>query len=389
MRLASEVRHGPRPSVAWFAVRTIPQWDPSGQSVSHYYFGTEPAFVIETTSGFDGSHTATFTSPPFDKPLHALPGAYLAWGGANVRAVFTDDEHVRFDGEFPRIAAAGMGYKAEIAGLKLDGDWRIAGPRVDWTGETRLSIRTLAGLGPDSRAAVSNFTATTTQRAQADAVVVTVLLEAAAFSATSRREGTVQASELIWDMELAGLDKRALARYVDDISPGGQLPATEAQRADLVAGILQRLAADLLAGHPTLRLRQAAFKSPEGDFSAELTATLDGNARTEGAARDQLLQRLSAKGSARMSRALVQIATRDRLNAEAATLLRDQGQEVTERNVGLVVAELQKDRIDALIQAGLLKPAGDGFAIDLQWEGGALVVNGRPQSALGAALGPR
>ena len=165
MWLASEVHHGPRPSVAWFAVRTIPQWDPSGQSVSHYYFGTEPAFVIETTSGFDGSHTATFTSPPFDKPLHALPGAYLAWGGANVRAVFTDDEHVRFDGEFPRIAAAGMGYKAEIAGLKLDGDWRIAGPRVDWTGETRLSIRTLAGLGPDSRAAVSNFTATTTQRA--------------------------------------------------------------------------------------------------------------------------------------------------------------------------------------------------------------------------------
>lgn len=386
--LESEIRHGPRPGVGWLAARTVPRWDAAGRTIAEYYFASQPAFAVESVARFDGTVEATLTSPASERPLHSLPGAWIRWGGARLAATLSPDGRVRFSGELPRVGLSGMGYSLEMGRLALDGDWRVAGPQVDWTGETRLAIANVSGTAPDATLALSGFSAKATQRGDGATVALGLVLEAAALRAASPGEGGVEATAAALDVELAGLDKPALARYLDAIAAIGRLPQT-ADRAELAAAAVQRLLLDLSAGTPTLALKRAAFRSSAGDFSAQLTASFDGRGLARSAAPEALSQRLTARGSARFSETLAVLASRERLAAEAAALLVEQGHEANARNVRLVADELGRERLGELVSAGLLEPLDGGYAVEARWERGELSVNGRPASAISAALAPR
>src|SRR6185295_7041241 len=76
-----EISQLPRPKSGWVHVRSVPQWNGQIKTALDHYFDGQPALIVDSIVGYDGSRNTTFSSPAFSRPVHGAPGANLTWGG--------------------------------------------------------------------------------------------------------------------------------------------------------------------------------------------------------------------------------------------------------------------------------------------------------------------
>jgi hypothetical protein len=135
-----------------------------------------------------------------------------------------------------------------------------------------------------------------------------------------------------------------------------------------------------------LRFKRVGFKTAEGPFAAEGAVSFQGAGAATPAALPDVLQRVKFKGSAKVGRRLLQTAIAERSREEAKLQLESRGYDVSDESLKLTADRVAEARIQALEQAGLVRPEGADVVIDAAWEKGELTINGKPAEGLGAML---
>jgi uncharacterized protein YdgA (DUF945 family) len=379
------LRHGPDPGFGLLAVETTLA-DGEVRAALQPFFGEESPLSIASHQGFDGAWQLTLASPAFDKPLKSGGSATLAWGGASGTGTVTPDGRVVLALAAPRLALTASDGSLEIAGLKLDSDGVVASAESLWTGTTTFAMKSITGAGGAGEVGVQNVRLVATQKDQGATVAAGVAFKVGSLRWAGEGAQARTASDIVWELELDQLDKKAIAKYartVAELQTSGMPPAA---LAGAVQSAVMQLATDLLQGSPVLRLKRVGFTTADGLFSAEGAVSFQGANAKAPAALPDALQRVRFKGSAKVGRRLLQTAIAERSRDEAKLQLESRGYDAGEESLKLAADRVAEARIQALEQAGIVRTEGTDLAVDAAWEKGELTVNGKPIEGLGALL---
>jgi uncharacterized protein YdgA (DUF945 family) len=384
--LRQRIDHGPDPRFGWLAADLTPLLEGDMHAALQPFFGDEPAFRIASQQGFDGVWRMTIASPAFDKPLKSGGSATLAWGGATGTGTMTPDGRLVFSVTAPRLALAASDGSFAIAGLKLESDGVFASFDTAWSGTMTIGFKEVTGAGGAGELAVRDASLVTTQKDQGATLRVGLSLKVGAVRWAGDGPQPRTASDIVWEVELDQLDKRAIQKYskaVAALDTGGLPPAALA--AGLQGAVLE-LAGDLLRGSPVLRVKRVGFTTADGAFSAEGAVSFHGAATAGAAALPDALQRVKFKGSAKVGRRLLQTAIAERSREAAKSQLEARGDDASEDSLKLAADRVAEAQVQAFEQAGLVRAEGADVAIDAAWEKGELTINGKPAEGLGAML---
>jgi len=384
--LRQRIRHGPDPSFGWVATELTPAWEGNVRAVLQQFFGDEPAFTVASRQGFDGVWNMTVASPAFDKPLKSGGSATLAWGGANGTGTITPDGRVVLAVTAPRLALTAADGSFEIAGLELESDGVFASFDALWTGRTTLGFKELKGAGGAGEVAVQNASLTATQKDHGATVDVGVAFKVGALRWAGDGPQPRTASDIVWDVELAQLDKQAFEKYTKAVR---ELQTRDLPAAALLQGFQSafiQLGTDLLKGSPVVRLKRAGFTTAEGALAAEGALSFQGADAKAPLALPDALQRAKFKGSAKVGRRLVQTAIAEQSKVEAKIQLESRGYDASDESLKLAADKVAEARIRALEEAGIVRAEGATLAVEAAWEKGELTINGKPAEGLGALL---
>jgi uncharacterized protein YdgA (DUF945 family) len=386
IELRQGVRHGPDPSFGWVATELTPVWDGNVRAVVQHFFGDEPAFRIASRQGFDGMWNVTVASPAFDKPLKSGGSATLAWGGASGTGTIAPDGRVVLAVTAPRLALTASDGSFEIAGLRLESDGVFASFDALWSGKTTLGLKEIKGAGGAGQVAVQNASLTATQKDHGATVDVGVAFKVGALRWAGDGPQPRTASDIVWEVELAELDKQAFAKYTKAVR---ELQTRDLPPPALLAGLqsaFMQLATDLLKGSPVVRLKRVGFTTADGALAAEGALSFQGADAKAPLALPDALQRAKFKGSAKVGRRLLQTAIAERSKDEAKMQLESRGYDASDESLKLAADRVAEARIQALEQAGIVRVEGTDVAVDAAWEKGELTINGKPAEGLGALL---
>ncbi len=386
-----DVRHDisqlPQPGAGWVHVRSVPQWNGEIKTAFDHYFAGQPALTVDSVAGFDGSRKTTFSSPAFSQPLRETPGAKLAWGGMEGTISVGPNERLVASAAATHLTLQGGDTQADLKSLKFDASWEMHGAAADWQGETRIALGELRFSGPRDQVAMKDLSGAAYQRSKGDSVLLGYALRVGAGSSAKAGETENSFSNAVLDVEFDQINKKALAKYLDDVGAGDQHAA--APQSAFAAQTMLELAADLLRGSPVIRLNKLGVETPSGAVSAQATVSFDGSNLAEIRFSPELLSRLRVKGNVEIAASLLRAQLQRKVRPQVEVALVQQGAQSTEENIKAVSEKLTDAQLKSLTDTGILRPRGTNFTVEAEFAAGQMLVNGQPASQLfGAILSP-
>jgi uncharacterized protein YdgA (DUF945 family) len=374
------VRHVPDPTRGFVVIESTPKWPKEVQAAADYYFGSKPAFAVQTVVRFDRSLGMTVESPAFSKPMLAQPSMKLTWGGATGTVSVHGGSKMDMALDLPRIALEGGGVTAEFAGMQVRGDWVVAGNQADWSGRTDLGVREISFNSPFGNGSLKGVETSVVQRNKGETVLVGYTLKVREGAAQSSSERPHAFRNAVLDVEFDRLDRKALAKYFDDVAGADQAQLAPDAYNHLVGHIALGMFGDLLKGSPEMRLKQVAVQTENGHMSGSAVLAFNGKgfAVQSGvpAHPAELLSRVKFTGSAELSTSLLQAWMAGDAREQALSVLTAQGASFEESQLQSLAQEMVHQQLAALEATGLLKAEGDKFVIRAEYDAGALTVNG-------------
>jgi uncharacterized protein YdgA (DUF945 family) len=329
---------------------------------------------------FDRTWSMTMESPAFSKPMIAQPEIKLTWGGASGAMSVVERSKVNLALQLPRIALEGSGMTAEFAGMQMRGDWVIADNKADWSGRTDFSIHEISLNSPFANASLKGVETSVVQRNQGDTVLLGYLLKVNEGAAQGPGDAPQSFKDAVLDVEFDRLNRKALAKYFDDVAGADRAQLTPDAYNRLVGQIALGMFGDLLKGSPELRVKRVAVQTQNGQVSGSAVIAFDGKgfAGANGAQTSpaELMSRVKFNGSAELSSTLLQAWMAGGAREQALHSLAAQGTRFEEAQIQSLAQEMVRQQLAALEATGLLKAEGDKFVIRAELESGALTVNG-------------
>jgi uncharacterized protein YdgA (DUF945 family) len=371
-----DIRQVPDPNAGWVIVQSTPRWPEKVQAAADYYFNRKAAVSVRTVVGFDRNVSMTFESPAFSKPMLAEPRVNLDWGGASGRISVTDRTRVNVALDAPHVNLSGGGVSVKFAGVAMHGDWNVAGNQADWSGETRVAIREVGFSSLSGGGTLKGLESSVVQRDQGATVMVGYSLkvkEGIAQDAEREQQGFTNA---VLDLELDRLDKKALAKYFDDLSNAEHAQMSEDDYDQLVARLALNMLTDLLKGSPEMRVKRFGVQTANGDVSASAAIAFNGKDFAQGAAPFELLGRVKFTGAAQLSTRLLHGWMAQQARAQAVDALALPGAPADEAQMRMLCERIAQEQLAALEASGLLKAEGDKFVVRAELTDGRFSVNG-------------
>jgi uncharacterized protein YdgA (DUF945 family) len=385
--LRHEISQLPGPGRGWMRVRSVPQWNGGIKTTLDHYFAGQPALTVESVVGFDGSRRTTFSSPAFSQPVQEAPGAKLTWGGMEGTISIGPGKRMAASAAAPHLTLQAGDTQAGLKSLKFDASWEMHGPAADWEGETRVALGELRFSGPRDQVAMKDLSGAAYQRSKGDSVLLGYALRVGAGSSAKAGEVENSFSNAVLELEFDQINKKALAKYLDDVGAGERLAVVP--QSTFVAQTMIDLAAELLRGSPVIRLKKLGLETPSGAVSAQATVSFDGSNLAEIRFSPELLSRLQAKGNVEIAASLLRSQLQRKVRPQVEVTLVQQGAQSTEDNIRAVSEKLTDAQLKSLTDTGILRPNGTNFTVEAEFAGGQVLVNGQPASQLfGAILAP-
>ena len=382
-----EISQLPRPRAGWVHVRSVPQWNGEMKNTLDHYFAGQPALTVDSVVGFDGSRKTTFSSPAFSQPLQEAPGAKLTWGGMQGTISVGADQRLVASATAPHLTLQGGDSQAGLKSLKFDASWEMRGAAADWQGETKVALAELRFSGPRDQVAMKDLSGAVYQHSKGDSVLLGYALRVGAGSSAKAGEPENSFSNAVLDLEFDQINKKALAKYLDDVAAGEQLAA--APQSAFATQTMMDLAAELLRGSPVIRLKKLGVETPSGAVSAQGTVSFDGSNLGEIRFAPELLSRLQAKGNVEIAASLLRSQLQRKVRPQVEVALVQQGAQSTEENIKAVSEKLTDAQLKSLTDTGLLRSSGTNFTVEAEFAAGQVLVNGQPASQLfGTILAP-
>jgi uncharacterized protein YdgA (DUF945 family) len=382
-----EISHLPQPGTGWVRVRSVPQWNGELKAVFDHYFSGQPALTVDSVFGFDGSRKTTFSSPAFSQPLHDAPGAKLSWGGMQGTISLGADERLVASATAPHLTLEGADTQAGIKTLRFDASWEMHGPAADWQGETKVALAELRFSGPRDQVAMKDLSGAAYQRSKGESVLLGYALRVGAGSSAKVGDVENSFSNAVLDLEFDQINKKALAKYLDEMRTSEQLAA--APPSGFASQTMLDLAGELLRGSPVIRLKKLGLETPSGAVSAQATVSFDGRNLTDVRFSPDLLGRLQARGNVEIAASLLRAQLQRNMRPQVEVALVQQGAQSTEENIRALSEKLSDAQLRSLTDTGILKSSGTNFTVEAEFASGQVLVNGQPANQLfGAILGP-
>jgi uncharacterized protein YdgA (DUF945 family) len=373
-----EINHIPDPNSGWVTVRSTPRWPKEVQAAADYYFGNQPALTLDSALSFEGQITTRVTSPSFSKPMLKSPATKVTWGGAGGTLAFSEGGIVRIKLQAPTVGVDSPGGSVKVSNSALDGNWVVNGPGIDWHGDTSMSIGQIAMSGPLGKGSVSAVRAAFSQRDQGQTVQVGYSLNIGKGEATGAGQSGVAFSNAVFDIELDKLDKKAIAKYVQDSNNAQAAKIGGPAREQLALQLTMGLMTDLLKGSPVLRVKKLGVETPAGAIAGSATVSFDGSELGQPTMPMEWLQRVTFNGSAEVSRALLKSMMQGKMQAQATMMLSQNGTAADPAQLQQLVDKALEDQFKAWVAAGLVQDKGDKLVIQAALSKGKLLVNGQP-----------
>jgi uncharacterized protein YdgA (DUF945 family) len=372
--------------MGWVRVHSVPQWTGEAKAALDYYFGGQPALAIDTLVSYDGNHISEIYSPAFNKPLHQHPEATVSWGG--MRGTFTVDGESHWQGSLnaPSLGVEGAGHQVSVDGIKLQMKWDTHGPAMDWQGETKIGMDELRYAETLHQVTVKDIAGGFSQRSAGNEVQFGYMLRVGSVSSMKAGEANQQFNNAVLDLELAKLNKAALAKYSDDFNNAQKLSMTPEARGRLATQLVMKLGMELLHGSPELRLKNLAVETPSGAIVVHASVTFDGNGLPDSPMPADLMARLKAKADVKVAGTLLRAQLQQHMRPQIEVAVRQQGALSNEENIRLMSDKMIDDQLKNWTDAGLLKTAGQDYTVDAQFAMGQALVNGVPVNQLFAGM---
>jgi uncharacterized protein YdgA (DUF945 family) len=386
------IRQIPDPTRGWVVIQSTPQWPKAVQAAADYYFGGKPAFSAQTVVRLDRSVGMTIESPAFSKPMLAQPEVKLTWGGANGTMSLVQRTKLTMVLDMPRIAMDAVGVQGVFDGMQIRGDWQIADNQADWSGRSDFDVRGILFSSPFGNANLKGIQTTGIQRNQGHTVMLGYTLKVREGSGSGSGEPAQSFKNAVLDVEFDRLDKKALAKYFDDVAGADQAQLAPDAYNRLVAHIALGMFGDLLKGSPEVRVKRIAVETDNGQVSGSAVIGFDGEgfAAQSGAQASpvELMQRVKFTGSAELSSTLLQAWMAGDAREQALSALTAQGTSFEEAQLKSLSQEMVRQQLAALEASGLLKADGDKFVIRAEYAAGSLMINGVRGDQFLPALAP-
>lgn len=384
--LRHDISHLPDPQAGWVRVHTVPEWTGPAKDMLAFYFGAQPALTVDTVIGFDGSRRTEFRSPPFSKQG---PGPVkVNWGGMQGLVMVGADERMIATATIPSLGGEGGDTQVGLNTLKFDANWDVRGPMADWQGETKLAVAEMHFSGPGGSGTLKDLSGAAYQRIKGDNVLLGYLLRVGAVRSAKAGEAEQTFSNAVLDLEFDQINRKALAKYVNDIGNVENLAAGAGARNQPAAQIMLELASELLRGSPVIRLKQLAVETPSGSMLAQATISFDGTNLKEIQFSPELLSRLKAKGNLEIGSALLRSQLQRKVRPQVEVALLQQGAQSTEENIKALSEKMTEDQLKSLTDSGILRLDGDKFSVEAEFTAGQVLVNGQPSPLFGGAMMP-
>jgi uncharacterized protein YdgA (DUF945 family) len=383
LEMRHEISQLPWPGTGWVRVRSVPQWNKDVKAVLDHYFAGRPALTVDTVLDFDGSRKTTFSSPAFNQPLHDAPGTSLSWGGMEGTISVGTDKRLVASATAPHLTLQGGDTQAGLKTLKFDASWEMGGTAADWQGETRIALAELRFSGPRDQVAMKDLSSAAYQRSKGDSILLGYALRVGAGSSAKAGEAENSFSNAVLDLEFDQINKKALAKYLDDAGAGDRRAAAQSSFA---AQTVIDLAAELLRGSPVIRLKKLGVETPSGAVSAQATVSFDGSNLAQIQFSPELLTRLQAKGNVEIAASLLRSQLQRTVRPQVEVALAQQGAQSTEENIKALSEKFTDAQLKSLTDTGILRSNGTNFTVEAEVASGQFLVNGQPANQLFATV---
>ena len=370
------IRHLPDPASGLVVVQSTPRWPDKVQSAADYYFGGKPALSVHTVVRFDRSVSMTLESPAFSKPMLAVPGVTLTWGGASGEMSWESPARVALALNLPRVEINGSGVKAVFAAIQLDGDWNVAGNQAEWSGQTTLGVGELTFASPFGGGSLKGVQSTLIQRNQGETVLMGCLLKVREGAATEPGSQPQGFQHAVLDIELDRLDKKTLAKYFDDVAGAQQAQVSQEAHARIALQLALGMMTEMLKSSPEMRVKQLGMQTANGSVAGSAVLSFEGRGMPAGASQAELLSRVKFTGSAELSSTLLQAWVAKQVRTQAAFALSQRGAPVEEAQVRTLTEQMVQQQLASLAASGLIKVEGDKFVVRAEFAEGKLSING-------------
>jgi len=372
------IDHLPRLGEGLARVQSRPEWTGDMKDAVAHYFGEDAPLSADTVVGFDGSLTMTMHSPAFDKALAEEPAVRVTWGGAQGSLHIDAAGRANMRLNVPGLAMHGQGVVATFADMRVEGQWVGTQDPGAWSGETLLKVSAIGLSSPQGGARLRHVEAAVERRDQGQTIRLAGRLRIGEGN-TLESEDEDSFREAVLELELDGLDKKALSAYADRVAQSSR-PLPEAQQARANAQLALALLGDLLQGAPELRIRRLGLITPQGSFTASGALGIQAVHSGEGDA--DLLSRLRLDGQIDISVALLEgWLARDTYRGVQAALM-ERGGEVDETLARELTQRFVRERIQSWASSGILATDRDRYTVQVKLAHGHLSVNDVPSDEL-------
>jgi uncharacterized protein YdgA (DUF945 family) len=233
---------------------------------------------------------------------------------------------------------------------------------------------------------LKDFAGTFSQHSAGKDVQFGYILRAGSVSSAKAGGASQQFTNAVVDLELAKLNKAALAKCSDDFNNAQKLSMTGEARGQLAAQLVMKLGMELLHGSPELRLNNLAVETPSGSLVVHASVAFDGNELSDSPMPSELMAHLKAKADVKVSGTLLRAQLQQHMRSQIEVALREQGGLSSEENIRMMSDKMIGDQLRTWTEAGLLKAAGQDYTVEAQFAMGQALVNGVPANQLFAGM---
>jgi uncharacterized protein YdgA (DUF945 family) len=372
------IDHLPDPSVGWLKVHSTPRWPKEVQAGADYYFGNQPALTLDSVLDFDGRLTTTVTSPAFSKPMLKSPDTTVSWGGASGALAFAEGGKVHMKLQAPSVGVSNAGVNLQIANSVVEANWVLQGAEIDWHGDSSLNIARISVASPLGKGSLSALQAVVSQRDQGETIQVGYTVKVGKGEATGAGQSTMAFSNAVLAVELDRLDKKAIAKYMQDLRNAQATKVSSDAMDRLALQLSMSLMTDLLRGSPVLRIKQLGVETGAGAIAGNATISFDGKELGQPTMPADWLQRVSFSATGEISRGLLKSVMQPKLQAQTALMLAQNGAAADPAQIQQLVDRALEDQFKSWGAAGLVQDNGDKLAVKAELNQGKLLVNGQP-----------
>ena len=383
LELEHQIAHGPHPDYGWGRIETRLRGPDQVKAALDGLFGGQAAITIASTMPFEGGSVTEIVSPPFERTTN---GVRSAWGGLTATLKLSAAQVATFTLKSPGLTVQGLGSLLTMGAISGDGEWNLSGPNsLYWTGRSALRMETAEASGAFGRYSVRGLGIEGWQKDEGATLGSGFKMVLASVTKAAEAASEPVLNDMVVEVDAERLDRAALSQFMhasEALQSSGPATAEESRR---MLGTLTKLADDLAARSPRLNLRQLALKSPRGALRAQghmelkPAASAAGGAPDEaavGAALGSLGERLSGSAVVDISPELLRFVLEKRAAVPAWTAQSQTGQPMDEAAAAQLAARMAEARLRELVEAGLLRAAGEWLRVEAALEGGELRLNG-------------